>query len=145
MRLQAGAPSRYHPCGELHGDDVPMPGQAEGRQVSGVSGLAVWSGESRTWVSRPADEITWLDRNLMSGGEDRSLHRPPRCPAFRYVHHRWELFSRDVTHTVYVAPYIPGSTPDHRAVEAAAQYVLPAAQVALEARPVRLDAGIWLI
>lgn len=110
-----------------------------------VAGLAVWSGESRTWVSRPADEITWLDRNLMSGGEDRSLHRPPRCPAFRYVHHRWELFSRDVTHTVYVAPYTPGTTPDHQAVEAAAQYVLPAAQVALEARPVRLDAGIWLI
>jgi hypothetical protein len=110
-----------------------------------VSGLAVWSGESGGWLSRPADEITWLDRNLLSGGEDRSLHRSPRCPAFRYVHHRWELFSRDITHTVYVAPYVAGTTPDYRAVEASAQYVLPAAQVALEARPVRLGAGIWLI
>jgi hypothetical protein len=97
--------------------------------------LAVWSGESGKWLDRPADEITWLDRNLLSGGEDRSLHRSPRCPALRYVHHHWELFSRDTTHAVYVAPYVAGTTPDHQAVEAAARYVLPVAQAVLEARP----------
>jgi hypothetical protein len=107
--------------------------------------LAVWSGESGKWLDRPADEITWLDRNLLSGGEDRSLHRSPRCPALRYVHHHWELFSRDTTHAVYVAPYVAGTTPDHQAVEAAARYVLPVAQAVLEARPARLDAGVWLI
>jgi hypothetical protein len=110
-----------------------------------MSELAVWSGESGKWLNRPADEITWLDRNLLSGGEDRSLHRSPRCPALRYVHRCWELFSRDTTHPVYVAPYSAGTTPDHQAVEAAARYVLPVAQAVLEARPARLDAGVWLI
>jgi hypothetical protein len=110
-----------------------------------MSELVVWSAGRGEWVSRPADEITWLDRALLSGGQDRSLHRPPRCPGLRYVHHRWELFSRDPTHPVYVAPFVPGAAPDHLAVQAAARYVLPAAKAALEAQPARLEAGSWLI
>lgn len=110
-----------------------------------MSELVVWSAASATWQSCPVDEITWLDRNLLSGGEDRSLHRAPRCPGLRYVHHRWELFSRDLTHQVYVTTFTAGPAPDHRAVQATAQHVLPAAQAALETQPVRLDAGEWLI
>jgi hypothetical protein len=110
-----------------------------------MSELVVWSAGRGEWVSRPADEITWLDRTLLSGGHDRSLHRPPRCPGLRYVHHRWELFSRDPTHPVYVAPFVAGTAPDHLAVQAEATHVLPAAKAALEAQPARLDAGSWLV
>lgn len=110
-----------------------------------MTALVVWSAERGEWLSCPADEITWLDRVLLSGGQDRSLHRPPRCPGLRFVHHRWELFSRDPTHDVYVARYVAGSGADHQAMRAAAEHVLPAAKAAFEAQPVRLRAGTWLI
>lgn len=110
-----------------------------------VAELATWSAASGSWQSRPPGEITWLDRDLLSGGKDRTLHRAPRCPGLRFVHHRWEVFSRDVTHTVYIAASPAGTAMDHTAVEAAAQFVLPAANGDLEARPARLDAGVWLI
>ena len=35
------------------------------------------------------------------------MHRAPRCAGLRYVHHRWELFSRDTTYRVYLAPQSP--------------------------------------
>ena len=41
---------------------------------------------------------------MLSGNEDLTLHRAPRCAGLRYVHHRWELFSRDTTYRVYLAP-----------------------------------------
>jgi len=47
------------------------------------------------WADCPLDEITWLDRSKLSGNEDLTLHRAPRCAGLRYVQHRWELFSRD--------------------------------------------------
>ena len=96
-------------------------------------------------MSVPHEEIVWLDRILLSDGRDRSLHRPPRCPGLRYVHHRWELFSRDPTHPVYVAPLTRGQVPDHVAVEQAAVYTLPVARAALETQPARLDAGSWVV
>jgi hypothetical protein len=105
----------------------------------------MWSATSATWLNCPSDELIWLDRSLLSGGRDRSLHRPPRCPGLRHVHHRWELFSRDPTHAVFMAPFISGTAPDHRAVQAAARHVLPIAQGAFEAQPVRPDAGSWIV
>lgn len=97
------------------------------------------------WVGYPDDEIIWLNRTLLSEGRDRSLHRTPRCPGLRYVHHRWEVFSRDTTHPVYVAPFATGRTLDHRTVTATASYILPAVRSGLEAQPVRLEAGGWVI
>jgi hypothetical protein len=110
-----------------------------------VSKLVIWSADRGEWVSRANDEIIWLDRTLLSTGRDRSLHRPPRCPALRYVHHRWELFSRDTSHPAYVAPFLPGDNPDYRAVAAAAQHVLPTVRPGLETLPVRLQAGAWAV
>jgi hypothetical protein len=110
-----------------------------------MSRLVVWSRAQGAWLRCRADEITWLDRDLLSGGQDRTLHRAPRCPALRYVHHRWELFSRDVSHQVYVAPFVAGTAPGHHEVQAAAEHVLAAARASFEPQPVRLDAGPWLI
>ena len=110
-----------------------------------MSELVIWSGTAGQWVACPTAEITWLDRALLSEGRDLSLHRPPRCPALRHVHHRWELFSRDPSHSVYVAPFVAGTAPGHLAVQAAAVHVLPPAPGGLESQPVRLDAGSWLI
>jgi len=47
--------------------------------------LFLWSEERGEWVSCPPDEITWLDRRLLSGDEDLTLHRAPRCAGLRYV------------------------------------------------------------
>jgi len=110
-----------------------------------MSELAIWSAERSEWTSHPCDEIFWLDRVLLSDGRDRSLHRPPRCPGLRYVRHRWELFSRDPTHEVYVAPFTAGELPDHKAVERMAVHSLPAALAAHETQPMRLEAGAWVI
>jgi hypothetical protein len=97
-------------------------------------------------VSCPRDEITWLDRGLLSGHADLTLHRSPRCAGLRYVHRRWELFSRDPTHRVYLAPHTGESRQDHQTVRTAAQHVLPVAPAAhYETLPVALDAGAWLI
>jgi hypothetical protein len=110
-----------------------------------MSELVIWSAAAGGWQKCAPDEITWLDRSLLSGGRDLTLHRSPRCPGLRHVHHRWELFSRDVSHLVYAAPTAPAAVPDHREVEAAARFVLPLAHGAFEPTPARLDAGAWLI
>jgi hypothetical protein len=108
-----------------------------------VSRLYLWSAARAEWIDCPAEEITWLDRALLSGNEDLTLHRAPRCPGLRYVNHRWELFSRDTTHRVYLAPDGPSLSPD--AVRRSASHVLPVAPARYEALPVPLEAGTWLI
>ena len=97
------------------------------------------------WVSCRPDEITWLDRRLLSGDEDLTLHRAPRCAGLRYVHHRWELFSRDTTYRVYLAPQAPGTPARADAVRQAACHVLPVAPARYEALPVTLKEGSWLV
>ena len=111
-----------------------------------VAQLFLWSAGRREWVTCPPDEITWLDRSLLSGNKDLALHRSPRCAGLRYVHHRWELFSRDSTYPVYLAPHTPGTAMDHRAVQQAARQVLPVAPANhFETLPVVLEAGTWLV
>jgi hypothetical protein len=105
--------------------------------------LFLWS--SGEWVSCPPDEITWLDRSLLSSNEDLTLHRAPRCAGVRYVHHRWELFSRDTTHRVYLAPSPGGTPPGAEAVQRAARHILPVAPAHYEALPVVLEPGAWLV
>jgi hypothetical protein len=107
-------------------------------------------------VRCPRDEITWLDRALLSGNRDLTLHRAPRCAGLRYVHHRWELFSRDSSYPVYLAPH-PGvahtaathteaAPPDARAIQQAARHILPVAPALhYETLPVVLEAGTWLV
>ena len=107
--------------------------------------LVIWSAGQREWLTCPPDEITWLDRKLLSTGRDPTLHRSPRCAGLRYVHYQWELFSRDTTHKVYVAPQSGDFAAGWQAVQAAARYVLPMAPVAYETLPVRLDEGKWLV
>jgi hypothetical protein len=97
------------------------------------------------WVSCPPDEITWLDRAALSANEDLTLHRAPRCAGLRYVHHRWELFSRDPTYQVYLAPDAAGMALSADVVRQAARHVLPAAAAGYEARPVLLEGGLWLV
>jgi hypothetical protein len=117
-------------------------------------------------VRCPRDEITWLDRALLSGNRDLTLHRSPRCAGLRYVHHRWELFSRDSSYPVYLAPdaapahsapthaapthSAPANAatapPDARAVQRAARHILPVAPALhYETLPVVLEAGTWLV
>jgi hypothetical protein len=107
--------------------------------------LFLWSAARGEWVSCPPDEITWLDRRTLSGDEDVTLHRAPRCAGLRYVHHRWELFSRDTTYRIYLAPDAPGTPLTAEAVERTARHVLPAAPARYEALPVTLAEGSWLV
>jgi len=107
--------------------------------------LFLWSAELGQWVSCPPDEITWLDRRLLSGDEDLTLHRAPRCAGLRYVHHRWELFSRDTTYRVYLAPQTPGAPVRADVVRQTASHVLPVAPARYEALPVTLTEGSWLV
>src|ERR1700756_5690002 len=72
--------------------------------VVAIGQLFLWSAKRGEWTNCPHEEITWLDRELLSGNEDLTLHRAPRCAGLRYVHHDWELFSRDMSHQVYLAP-----------------------------------------
>jgi hypothetical protein len=99
------------------------------------------------WTRCPPDEITWLDRGLLSANEDLALHRAPRCAGLRHVHHHWELFSRDTTYRVYLAPDGAGDgpPPPADAVQQAARHVLPMAPVRYEALPVVLEEGSWLV
>jgi hypothetical protein len=97
------------------------------------------------WADCPLDEITWLDRSVLSANEDLTLHRAPRCAGLRYVHRRWELFSRDATYRVYLAPDAGGTCPGAEDVQRTARYVLPAAPASYEARPVVLEEGHWLV
>ncbi len=107
--------------------------------------LMLWSAARGGWVACPPDEITWLDRAVLSGNEDVTLHRAPRCAGLRCVHHRWELFSRDTTYRVYLAPDTNGAAPDAAAVQRAARHVLPVAPARYEALPVVLEEGAWLV
>ena len=107
--------------------------------------LFLWSAERHEWVSCPPDEITWLDRRTLSGDEDLTLHRAPRCAGLRYVHHRWELFSRDTTYRVYLAPEAAGTLLSAEVVQRTARHVLPAAPARYEALPVILTEGSWLV
>jgi hypothetical protein len=110
-----------------------------------MSRLFLWSSARGEWVSCPPDEITWLDRDMLSGNEDLTLHRVPRCAGLRYVHRRWELFSRDPTYRVYLAPHTDGTVLSAEAVQRAARYVLPVAPAHYEALPVALEEGSWLV
>ena len=107
--------------------------------------LFLWSAARGGWVSCPHDEITWLDRRTLSGDEDVTLHRAPRCAGLRYVHHRWELFSRDTTYRIYLAPDADGTPRSGEAVERTARHVLPVAPARYEALPVPLAEGSWLV
>lgn len=107
--------------------------------------LYLWSAARDGWVSCPQDEITWLDRGLFSGNEDVTLHRAPRCAGLRYVHHRWELFSRDPTYRVYLAQAKTGMPAGAEAVQRAASQVLPVAHARYEPMPVTLEPGQWLV
>jgi hypothetical protein len=110
------------------------------------SQLFIWPPEHSGWVSCPADQITWLDRSLLSGNRDLTLHRPPRCAGLRHVHRQWELFSRDTTHEVYLAPHEDETPLDHQAVQLAARHVLPVAPAQhYETLPVVLEEGAWLV
>jgi hypothetical protein len=107
--------------------------------------LFLWSAARGEWVNCPPDEITWLDRRMLSGDEDLTLHRAPRCAGLRYVHHRWELFSRDTTYRIYLAPDATGTPLTAEAVERTARHVLPVAPTRYEALPVPLAEGSWLV
>ena len=82
---------------------------------------------------------------MLSGNEDLTLHRAPRCAGLRYVHHRWELFSRDPTYPVYLAPEAAGTPFTAEAVQRTASHVVPVAPARYEALPVVLTAGSWLV
>jgi hypothetical protein len=107
--------------------------------------LIILPAGQRDWASCPPDQITWLDRATLSAGQDPTLHRSPRCPGLRHVHYRWELFSRDTTHAVYLAPYADGSPGHFREVQAQAVSTLPPALPRFETHPVQLAEGDWVI
>ncbi len=110
-----------------------------------IGQLFLWSAKRGEWTGCPPEEITWLDRALLSGHEDLTLHRAPRCAGVRYVHHGWELFSRDTSHRVYLAPDVAGLIPGPDVVRRTACHVLPVAPERYEALPVALDGGLWLV
>jgi hypothetical protein len=121
-------------------------GVSQAHDAAAAGRLLVWPPGRGTWMDCPADEITWLDRSLLSGNRDLTLHRAPRCAGLRYVHRQWELFSRDSTHEVYLAPHEDETPLDHEAVEAAARHVLPVAPAQhYETLPVVLEDGGWLV
>src|SRR5580658_8607634 len=127
-------------------DRTAAPGAAVVREWRVARGqLFLWSATPGQWVSCRPDEITWLDRHLLSGDEDLTLHRAPRCAGLRYVHHRWELFSRDTTYRVYLAPQSPGIPVHAETVRRTACHVLPVAPARYEALPVTLAEGSWLV
>jgi hypothetical protein len=106
----------------------------------------VWVAARKEWLSCPPDEITWLDRSLLSGNSDLTLHRAPRCAGLRHVHRRWEVFSRDPTYPVYLARYAGGPPLDARGVQAVAERVLPVAPAQhYETLPLVLEPGAWLV
>ena len=110
-----------------------------------IGQLFLWSAKRGEWANCPHEEITWLDRSLLSDNEDLTLHRAPRCAGVRYVHHRWELFSRDTSHRIYLAPGATGPIPDPETVRRTARHVLPVAPERYESVPVALEGGLWLV
>jgi len=113
--------------------------------VVAIGELFLWSADRGEWTNCPREEITWLDRALLSGNEDLTLHRAPRCAGLRYVQHGWELFSRDTSHRVYVAPDVSGPIPGPDVVRRTARHVLPIAPARYEALPVALEDGKWVV
>jgi hypothetical protein len=107
--------------------------------------LVIWSPRLGERLHCPIDGITWLDRRLLSANSDDTLHRSPRCAGIRYLDRGWELFSRDISHEVYVAPYVSGPMPDGERVRATATHVLPVARDRFEPYPLRLANGSWLV
>jgi len=109
--------------------------------------LFLWSTASDDWVGCPPDEITWLDRSTLSDDEDLSLHRAPRCAGLRLVQHRWELFSRDASYQVYLAPDTgrAGAPLSAEVVRRTACHVLLVARESYEPRPVVLEQGSWAV
>ncbi len=119
--------------------------------------LFLWSAAGGEFRSCPPDEIAWLDRSTLSGNADLTLHRIPRCAGLRYVHHRWELFSRDTTYPVYLAPDTAGTARSAAGpgadglarsaadVQRTACRVLPVATAGYEPLPVTLEEGSWLV
>lgn len=107
--------------------------------------LVIWPAGRSDWFSCSPDQITWLDRATLSAGRDPTLHRSPRCPGLRHVHYRWELFSRDTTHAVYLAPYKDGSPGHFKEVQAQAVSTLPPALPRFETHPVELTEGAWVV
>jgi hypothetical protein len=110
--------------------------------------LFLWSATRGEWTNCPPDEIAWLDRNTLSGNADLTLHRNPRCAGFRYVHHHWELFSRDTTYPVYLARDVAETAPGvagPESVQRKAFRVLPLATTSYEPLPVTLEEGSWLV
>ena len=107
--------------------------------------LFFWSTARNEWVGCPPDEITWLDRSTLSDNGDPTLHRAPRCAGLRHVQHRWELFSRDTTYQVYLAPDTADAPLSAEDVRRTARHVLPAAPENYEARPVVLERGLWAV
>jgi len=107
--------------------------------------LVIWSPKLGEELDCPIDEITWIDRRLLSAGNDPTLHRSPRCAGARYVDRGWELFSHDTSHEVYVAPVVHEACFDHQKVQAAAAAVLAVARGRLQPYPVRLDNGSCLV
>ncbi len=107
--------------------------------------LFLWSTAQDEWVGCAPEEITWLDRSALSGNEDPTLHRAPRCAGLRFVQRRWELFSRDMSHQVFLAPDRSGGPMTAEAVRRNASHVLPAAPASYEARPVVLEPGTWAV
>jgi len=107
--------------------------------------LVIWPAGYSDWFSCSPDQITWLDRTTLSAGRDPTLHRSPRCPGLRYVHYRWELFSRDTTHAVYLAPYKDGSPGHFKEVQAQAVSTLPPALPRFETHPLELTEGAWVV
>jgi hypothetical protein len=107
--------------------------------------LFLWSTAREEWVSCPPGEIVWLDRSRLSDNEDLTLHRAPRCAGLRHVQHRWELFSRDMTYQVFLAPNADGAPISAEDVRRTARHVLPAAPESFEARPVVLEQGLWAV
>jgi hypothetical protein len=107
--------------------------------------LVIWPAGRSDWFSCSPDQITWLDRTTLSAGRDPTLHRSPRCPGLRHVQYRWELFSRDTTHAVYLAPYADGSPGHFKEVQAQAVNTLPPALPRFESQPVELTEGAWVV
>jgi hypothetical protein len=110
-----------------------------------IGQLFLWSAKLGEWTNCAHEEITWLDRALLSGNKDLTLHRAPRCAGLRYVHHGWELFSRDTSHQVYLAPDVDGPIPGPDTVMRTACHVLPIAPAHYEPLPVTLEGGRWLV
>ena len=120
-------------------------GHPRGRRVSPMTELVIWPAGRSDWSSCSPDHITWLDRTTLSAGRDPTLHRSPRCPGLRHVQYRWELFSRDTTHAVYLAPYADGSPGHFKEVQAQAVNTLPPALPRFETHPVELIEGAWVV